>query len=57
MSKKLPSGRPTGYEEKTSRQKKANEQDAVEKTVAGKPRLQAKAKNLHSPRSIIKHAV
>jgi len=32
-----PSGRPTDYEEKTSRVKNAKEQDAVEKTVAGKP--------------------
>jgi hypothetical protein len=45
MSKKLPSGRATGYEEKTSRLKNASEVDTAEKTMAGKTRLRAKAKN------------
>ena len=46
-ARKKPSGRPTGYEEKTSRLKNAIEVDTAERTMAGKPRLQAKAKNPH----------
>jgi hypothetical protein len=53
MSKKKPSGRPTGYEEKTSRQKNAKEKSQAEKTNAGKTRLRAKAKNLHLTSDIV----
>jgi hypothetical protein len=37
MSKKKLSGRPTGYEEKTSRLKNASEQDSAKKRLQGKP--------------------
>ncbi len=62
MSNKMPSGRPTGYEEKTSRLKNVNEQETAEKTIAGKTRLRAKTKNPHLTRDTVnkrkeKHAV
>ena len=48
-----PSGRPTDYEEKTSRVKNAKEQDAVKKNGCRETQMAGKAKKLHSPRDII----
>ncbi len=53
MSKKKPSGRSTGYEEKTSGLKNAKERGNAEKTIAGKTRLRAKTKKPHLISDII----
>ena len=44
MSKKMLSGRPTDYEEKTNRLKNAKEKSKTKKTIAGKNPIAGKDK-------------